>query len=254
MTRVLQQRGFARALLDPALPPPPGLVCWNGSDPQQRFAVYRNNVAVSLIDALAAGFPVVAALVGEEFFRAMARVFAGRHPPRSPLMAEYGEGFPAFIAGFAPAAALPYLADVASLEAARRRAYHAADAAALRAADFAGIAQEALPDLVVAMHPSAQIIVSRFAIVSLWAAHHGKLDIGEVDPLTPEDALVVRPHLDVEVSRLPPGAAAFLQHLASGKRLGEAAAAAIDACPAFDIAGAFQLLLTTGFAASVSQI
>ena len=248
----MRQRDFARALLDPALPPPPGLVSFNGSDPHQRFAVYRNNVVVSLVDALAARFPVVLALVGEDFFRAMARVFVGQHLPRSPLMAKYGEEFPAFIAGFAPAAGLPYLTDVAALEAARTRAYHAADAAALGPADFAGIAQEALPDLVVESHPSVQIIVSRFAIVSLWAAHQGTLDIGEVDPLTPEDALVVRPRLDVEVSRLMPGAAGFLQHLASGKRLGEAAAAAIGAHPAFDVASAFQLLLATGFAAKVT--
>ena len=248
----MQQRDFARALLDPALPPPPGLVSFNGSDPHQRFAVYRNNVVVSLVDALAARFPVVLALVGEDFFRAMARVFVGQHLPRSPLMAEYGEEFPAFIAGFAPAAGLPYLTDVAALEAARTRAYHAADALALGPADFAGIALEALPDLVFGMHPSVQIIVSRFAIVSLWAAHQGTLDIGEVDPLTPEDALVVRPRLDVEVSRLMPGAAGFLQHLASGKRLGEAAAEAVGAHPAFDVAGAFQLLLATGFAAKVS--
>ena len=248
----MQQRDFARALLDPALPPPSGLVSFNGSDPHQRFAVYRNNVVVSLVDALAARFPVVLALVGEDFFRAMARVFVGQHLPRSPLMADYGEEFPAFVAGFAPAAELPYLTDVAALEAARTRAYHAADALALGPADFAGIAQEALPDLVVETHPSVQIIVSRFAIVSLWAAHQGTLEIGEVDPLTPEDALVVRPRLDVEVSRLMPGAAGFLQHLASGKRLGEAAAEAIGAYPAFDVAGAFQLLLATGFAAKLS--
>ena len=252
MTGAVQQRDFARALLDPELPPPPGLVCWNGSDPQQRFAVYRNNVVVSLVDALAARFPVVLALVGDEFFRAMARVFVGQNPPRSPLMAIYGEEFPAFIGGFAPAAGLPYLADVAALEAARTRAYHAADEAALGPADFAGIALEALPDLVVETHPSVQIIASRFAIFSLWAAHQGTLDIGEVDPFSPEDALVVRPKLDVEVSRLPPGAADFLQHLASGERLGAAATSAIGACPAFDVAGAFQLLLATGFAAKIS--
>ena len=252
MSGATQQRDFARALLDPALPPPPGLVSWNGSDPHQRFAVYRNNVVVSLVDALAVRFPVVLALVGEEFFRAMARVFVGSHPPRSPLMAEYGEAFPAFIAGFAPAAELPYLADVAALEAARTRAYHAADAAALEPSDLVGIAPEALPGLVVEPHPSVQIIVSRFAVFSLWAAHQGKLDIGEVDPSAPEDALIVRPKLDVEVSRLPPGAADFLRHLAAGERLGEAAARAADACPAFDVAGAFTLLLATGFAAKIS--
>ena len=47
------QAAFAQALLDPDLPCPSGLCTWNGSDPARRFAVYRNNVVVSLIDALA---------------------------------------------------------------------------------------------------------------------------------------------------------------------------------------------------------
>lgn len=50
------QQAIAAALLDPAQPCPPGLTTWNGSDPAHRFAVYRNNVIVSLVDALADTF------------------------------------------------------------------------------------------------------------------------------------------------------------------------------------------------------
>jgi hypothetical protein len=72
------------------------LIAWNGSDPARRFAVYRNNVVVSLIDALADTFPVTQELVGEDFFRAMAGVFVRHAPPTSALLAEYGEGFSGF--------------------------------------------------------------------------------------------------------------------------------------------------------------
>lgn len=128
---------FAAALLNPDLPPPTGLCARNGSDPSIRFAVYRNNVIFSLIDALADSFPVVQMLVGETFFRAMAREFAYQYPPRSPVLAQYGADFPGFIGDFQPAASLPYLADVARLEYAYIQAYHAADAAALPASQFA---------------------------------------------------------------------------------------------------------------------
>ncbi|MEZ5722575.1 MAG: DNA-binding domain-containing protein [Paracoccaceae bacterium] len=60
----------------------------------KRFDVYRNNVVVSLSEALATGFPVVRKLVGEAFFSAMAGVFVRAHPPRSPVLTMYGEGFP----------------------------------------------------------------------------------------------------------------------------------------------------------------
>ena len=59
---------------------------------------------------------MVRLLVGEEFFRAMAQIHVRAHRPRSPLMFEYGDELPDFIAGFPPAADVPYLADVARLE------------------------------------------------------------------------------------------------------------------------------------------
>ena len=81
-----ETHGWAQALLDPEADCPPGLTTWNSSDPATRFAVYRNNVVCSLVDGLAAAFPVVQALVGEDFFRAMAAVFVRRAPPRSPVL------------------------------------------------------------------------------------------------------------------------------------------------------------------------
>ena len=69
----MNQALFAATLLDPTLPCPPGLTAWNGSDLTRRLAVHRNNVVVSLVDALADTFPVTQQLVGEDFFRTMAR-------------------------------------------------------------------------------------------------------------------------------------------------------------------------------------
>ncbi len=115
---------FAAALLDPDVAAPDGLVAWNGSDPAHRFAVYRNNVTSALSDVLADSFPVTQQLVGEEFFRAMARIFLRGSPPPSPILTAYGEGFPAFVADFAPARTVPFLADVARLEWLRLRALH----------------------------------------------------------------------------------------------------------------------------------
>jgi len=74
---------FALALLDPDRAMPDGLVGPDGEPSTLRFSVYRNNVFVGLTDALRAGFPCVVRLVGDEFFAAMARVFAAvRHPAR----------------------------------------------------------------------------------------------------------------------------------------------------------------------------
>jgi hypothetical protein len=239
---------FAAALLDPGHPPPTGLLTWNGSDPAVRFAVYRNNVAVSLVEALADTFPVTRELVGPPFFEAMARCFVSAKPPRSPVLTAYGDSFPDFIAGFAPAHALPYLPDLARLELARVRAYHAPDAEPLGTAALAGhlANPDRLPGTRVALHPSAAVLVSAHAIVALWAAHQGDGRIEDVDLDRPECALVLRQGDDVLVLSVPRGAAAFVAALGAGTPLGEAAEVAACAEPELDLIATLAVLIHHG--------
>jgi hypothetical protein len=239
------QSAFAAALLNPDLPCPGGLTSWNGSDPEVRFAVYRNNVTVSLIDALADTFPVVQVLVGETFFRAMARVFAQTNPPRSRLMVYYGDSFADFVASFPPAASVPYLADVARLEMARVRAYHAADVTAIQtqALQAALADPEQLLLLRLHVHPSAQLIESPFAVVSLWAAHQGALCLTSVDPDVAQAALVFRQGLDVDTVELKPGDARFVKALLAGASLLDAAQAAAGSDAEFDLSQVLAMLL-----------
>jgi hypothetical protein len=236
---------FAAALLDPELPCPEGLMTSNGSDPAQRFRVYRNNVIVSLVDALADTFAVTRELVGDEFFRAMARLFAYAQPPQSPQLAFYGAGFPDFIANFPPAAGLPYLADVARLEYRRVLAYHAADVTAVSPAEIGAVLadESALSTLGLQLHPSLTVLSSAFAVVSLWAAHQGVLDLATIAPDVAETALVLRPGLDVEVMQIPPAAGAFVAAISAGSTLAAAADQAAATDEAFDLVGILGLLL-----------
>ncbi len=239
------QRCFAEALLDPEQACPPGLITWNASDPARRFAVYRNNVIVSLVDALADTFAVTQDLVGEAFFRAMARVFAYTNPPTSRLLVFYGETFPAFIERFPPAASLPYLADVARLEFLRVRAYHAADVAPVRSEDIVAVLadEDKLPDLGLALHPSLAVLDSAGAVVSLWAVHQGVGDLATLVPDVPETALVVRDGLDVEVMSIPRASGVFIKALKRGATLGDAMALAQRSDPDFDATLPLALLI-----------
>ena len=238
---------FFNALLDPELPSPSELTSWNGSDPAARFAVYRNNVTVSLINALADSYPVTQELVGEPFFRAMARLFTRQAPPRLPMLAFYGESFADFIETFPPAAALPYLADVARLEMLRVRAYHAADALPLPAETIAQTMQNSveLAQLKIKFHPSVGLLTSNYAAVSLWAAHQGIEELSTVDPYFPESALIMRPQLDVEVIRLNSGAGDFIARLLHGNTLGTAFEESMAAFADFDLADTLSLLIRT---------
>jgi hypothetical protein len=240
------QDSFAAALLDPALPVPPALTAHSGGIPGKRFAVYRNNVVVSLIEALRARFPAIEKIVGEEFFAAMARAFVSEHPPRAKILSEYGDDLPGFIARFAPAAHLRYLPAVARLEAARTQAYHAADAEPLPHAALAQFDAKRLFALTFATHPSMRIVRSRHPIVTIWAMNSGELELGPIDEAECEDALIIRPHFDVQVRRLPAGGAVFLQSLTDGLPLGEAAQYAADSEPGFELVANLAGLIDSG--------
>ncbi|MEJ0094443.1 MAG: DNA-binding domain-containing protein [Methylocella sp.] len=242
------ESAFAAALLDSDLALPSGLVSHTAQIPQKRFGVYRNNVMVGLIGALEARFPATKRIVGEDFFKAMARAFATAHPPRSPMMMVYGDDFPDFIAAFEPAAEIVYLADVARIETARMRAYHAADAEPLSQVALASVAVEALGDLRFALHPSLEIIASPFPAVTIWAMNVDEIALAPLDDWSGEDALIVRPWRNIEVRRLPPGAGTFLQSLKAGEPLGEAAERAQSASPDFDLAINLALLFSAGLA------
>ena len=240
------QESFARALLDPERPVPGALVSHTAAMPAKRFAVYRNNVVVGLVRALARRFPAVECIVGAEFFAVMARAYVMKHPPRSPVLMVYGDAFPDFIERFAPAAALAYLPDVARLEAARTRAYHAADARPVDPALLQSIEPAAVGALRIVPHPSAEIVRSLFPVVTIWGMNAGGIELGPIEDWSGEDALVVRPGLEVEVRALPPGGAAFLAGLFSGAPLADAAETALDESADFDLVANLAGLIGSG--------
>jgi hypothetical protein len=240
------ETSFAGALLDAEGSVPRNIVAHDAAIPQRRFAVYRNNVLAGLGRALKSRFPVVEKLVGEEFFAAMALAFVRQKPPHSPLLATYGDHFPSFIAAFEPARELPYLADVARIEAARTYAYHAADAVSVGADRFAKLDSNSVDDIRIDIHPSAGIVRSPYPIVTIWAMNSDEQELAPIDDWRREDALVCRPRLEVQVRALPPGGAAFLLALAAGRPLGAAAEAALADDPDFDLTGNLAGLIGSG--------
>jgi hypothetical protein len=237
----MRPEAFAAALLDPARPVPEGFA----AAAADRFRVYRNTVTASLADALAATYPAVLALVGEDFFRAAAREAARADPPRSPVLIDWGGGFAAFLAAFPPAASLPYLPDVARLEWAWTRAYHAADAAPAPISVLSGVAPEALAAARLVPHPAVRLVRARFPVVSLWAETTGRAARTALDLSRAESALVARPALQVTVRALAPGEDAFLAAVLEGAAIGQAAEAAA-AQPGFDLGRAFVRLFDAG--------
>eukprot|EP01037_Dinobryon_pediforme_P016328 gene16328-16505_t len=216
--------------------------------PVRRFAIYRNNVVLSLAQALESRFPAAVSLVGEAFFRAMAKVFVRAHPPRSQLLATFGDEMPGFAANFAPAQEVPYLADVMRLEVAYSQAYHAADAKAATAQALQHLNENTLGSTCVVLHPAVRLLRSVHPVVRLWQMNTGLAPLEPIEDWQGEDGLITRPELDVFVSSLPKGGFEFLAVLQSGGSLSTAFEAAFSVTETFDMAGALAGLITAGVA------
>lgn len=230
---------FGAATLNARLPVPDGLTGPDGQPSPRRFAVYRNNVVVGLVEALKAAYPVVHRLVGEDFFRVMGTYFVRRDPPASPILLHYGESFPDFLAIFEPVAHLPWLPDVARMERARLEAYHAAEAPP---ADLSATDPTRFGQLRLTLHPSLRIVQSRFAARTIWQANLADTLPAQIDPTGPEDTLFLRPKAQVLALPLPPGGAAFLVALQKGQPIMAAALDGIAIIPGFDMAEVLSLL------------
>lgn len=209
-------------------------------------------MVVSLIDALQSTFPAIHRLVGNDYFAAAARAYIEAHPPDSPVLLRYGRDFGGFIDKLPSASGVPYLGDVARLEWARVNALHAPDAEPVSIHKLAGVPETVLESVTLMLHPSLGLVDSRWPVVSLWSACRGDGEAGDVDMDAPEQAVVVRPQLKVDVHSSPAGGGGFLDALSRGSSLGTAAQRATEETAEFDLAAQLQFAFQIGAVVAVN--
>ena len=235
------QTAFTTALLDPAIPAPAGLTNPFGGPAGKRFDVYRNNVAVSLTEALETGFPTVRKLVGDDFFKAMAGIYLRANPPSDPRLALYGTRFPGFLARFEPALHLRYLPDVARLDLGMRQSYHAADAAPF---DTTGLEPAAVLSLKPRLAPTTLILSSRHPVFAIWR-YNTETGAPKPDPV-PQDVMIARKGFDPVPHLLPQGGLTLARALKGQLTLAEAMTRTLADHPTADIAALVTLMFTAG--------
>ena len=236
------QQAFADALLDAGQAHAAATLC-RGVLVEERLGLYRGSMNATWRRVLGQAYPVLLALVGEEFFAGLARAYGRRYPSQDADLNRFGDGFAAFLVTFPPAAQLPYLPDMARLEWALHLAYYAPDAAGLAAEALASLAPEQLEACRFTLHPACALIHSDWQVVALWQAHQQENAVFPQQMAAASHALVCRPQWQAQVLAQDAAAYAALRLLMQGKSFGVALDAAFGIDADFDLGGQLRLWL-----------
>lgn len=226
----LFQRDFALALDRPA----------DGA-----MAVYRNTVIHGAVEALRANYPVVEQIVGAKMFQHLAVDFAVSCPPRNPVLAHYGHQLSEWLREQSWISDLPYLPDVATVEALHVGSLLAADADPLSVAQVESLCHA--PDDRLNLHPAVRFTWLQTPAMSIWLAHQQPVPSEIAPEWKAEGVLFSRPD---SFTMHAPRIGRCAHRLLFGIRLGETVSASMAAAsrlyPQEDCTAVFASLVNLG--------
>lgn len=226
------QRAMAARILGGESVPGAALGRWlavpAGSVPRERVAVYVDGYPARLQDALREQFPAVARLIGPTRFHALVHRYLGAAHLPSYNLNDAGAELSVVLGDDPLTAELPFLPDLAALEWAVARAFHAFEAPPLTPAALAALTPAALLGGRVRFQPSVAVRASRWPIHALWEARDAAPGAIDIDLTVGEQVLVYRVGLGVIGAPIDAGRAAALQALLAGRSLADTADGAAD--------------------------
>lgn len=232
------QRAFADALTHPDTEARVlGILSGDERRNRSRLALYRGNLTQSWHNVLAAAYPVLRALTGDDFFHALTREYGRTHPSGTGDLNRFGHQLADLLRVWPPCFPYPYFADIARLEWAVHRAHFAADVSPLPPEGWLQHDPDILADSPVILHPAVELVSSPWRIADIWFAHQG------ARPATvgagiqhPQHVVIARPLWIARVIALPPAAFCALDALRRGEAMGRAIDAALVQDTTFDFA------------------
>jgi hypothetical protein len=231
------QAGFLRSIIGEGAEAAEQYVVSGTSSASARLDIYRNNVFANYRNALGEVYPVIARLVGSDFFHHAVDRYVQAHPSKSGDIHHFGQQFADFLRRLPGAAELAYLPDTAQLEWYVHEAFHAAGHVPLAVERLAAVRSEQYPMLKFVLHPGARLMHSAYPVFGIWQANQpdrdGALD-ADAKPGT-DSLLVIQRDYSVEIERLDAGEYAFLSCLAASERFADAVERASSVAADFDV-------------------
>src|SRR5581483_6355026 len=217
-------------------------------DAAKRFEIYRNAIRSNYRDTLVAIYPVVQRLVGNACFAQLCVRYVRSHPSTSGDLHEFGAQLPTFIADDDVLSDLGYLDDVARLEWALHRAFHAPEQPLLTIEQLAHVAPDQLSAFCLRLVRSAHLIRSHAPIVRIWEVNQLDVDADAIVHLDDgaQNALVIRRGRACRVERLEDAHFRMLDALHGGATLAQALDRVAALHGDFDLAAFLHQHITAG--------
>ncbi|MCK5819977.1 MAG: putative DNA-binding domain-containing protein [Psychromonas sp.] len=189
---------------------------------EQRLQVYRNSFIMGITQSLAITYQHTLALVGKDFFNSASRQFLLDSPPIENNMMTYGHGFDEFLAGLPQLNSMPYISEMARFEWILEKTINSqCEISSLDLQPLARIPEHKLEKLQFTMASHVTLFMSHQNISHLYQMLI-KQQVTETDLNFPcYCVLKKQPNFNVELINLSNDEFSLLEHLGSGKSLGE---------------------------------
>lgn len=217
------QQVFGTALTTPTTAPV-HLLTGDVDEATERFEIYRNNVRSARVAALRQTFPVLERFLGADYFSAAAALFVSTRPPVSAALHDYGDGFGDFLLQLPALLSMPWLGEVAQIERARVRAFHAANRLPFTL-DASAEDLERQLSVALSWHPSLTLIRASSPAFALWDSQVSNRPPPSAQQWQPQNVLIWRQGFDLRTEALSAAQCELLELFKTGRSLQQAAAA-----------------------------
>jgi hypothetical protein len=213
----LDEAGFGPEAADLLVAPPAG-------DVVARLRAYTGGYPARIAEAVEEAFPALTHVIGH----ARLHELLGRYLPHVVAgiynLNDVGGSLPAFVAGDAIAREFPFAPDLAELERAVQRAFHAREKPPFDPAAMAGWTMDEWSSAVLAFQPSVAVVTSKWPIRDIWAARETPVEEIDIElEGRPDRVLVHRAEFQVVCESISDDEAAALRVLLAGTTLGHMA-------------------------------
>ena len=230
MTLKELQHGFVQQLIKPELQNNfVESLCVSGNlQPEQQLAIYQSNMRAALQQTLVQIYPVCHNVVGDAYFKQLARSYIREQPSHAANLNHYGESFSDFLRlqcqQRSELVELAYLADLAQLEWLYHAIYYVEQGTQFDLSAFTQLTLEQQENCCFLLSPQLTFSVSDYPVVSIWQLNQPSESSQQSLPANMEHYAVFREHNKPKIMCINEAVYQLLIAIKAGKNLTELSA------------------------------